>query len=51
VVLTEWPEFKDMDLRKVAAAMASPAIVDPRNIIEPSAARTAGCSYQGMGRS
>jgi UDPglucose 6-dehydrogenase len=51
VVLTEWPEFKDMDLRKVAAAMATPAIVDARNVIEPNDARAAGCSYAGLGRS
>jgi UDPglucose 6-dehydrogenase len=51
VVLTEWPEFRDLDLRKVAAAMVTPSIVDTRNIIEPADARTAGCTYAGMGRS
>jgi UDPglucose 6-dehydrogenase len=51
VVLTEWPEFRDFDLRKVAAAMTNPSIVDTRNIIEPNDARAAGCSYVGMGRS
>jgi UDPglucose 6-dehydrogenase len=51
VVLTEWPEFRDFDLRKVAAAMTRPSIVDTRNIIEPNDARAAGCSYVGMGRS
>jgi len=51
VVLTEWPDFADVDLRKVAAVMTTPAIVDTRNVIEPIAARAAGCSYIGMGRS
>jgi UDPglucose 6-dehydrogenase len=51
IVLTEWPEFKDLDLRKVAAAMVTPSIVDTRNIIEPNDARASGCSYVGMGRS
>ncbi|HEX4864415.1 MAG TPA: UDP-glucose/GDP-mannose dehydrogenase family protein, partial [Acidimicrobiales bacterium] len=51
VVLTEWPEFGEMDMRKVAAAMISPSIVDTRNMIEPNAARVAGCVYVGMGRS
>lgn len=50
VVLTEWPEFRQLDLRKVGAAMSHPAIVDTRNIIEPRAAWAAGCSYVGMGR-
>jgi len=51
VVLTEWPQFRDLDLAKVAAVMAHPAIVDTRNLLEPAEARAAGCTYQGMGRS
>ena len=51
VVLTEWPQFRDLDLGKVAAALARPAIVDTRNMLEPADARAAGCIYQGMGRS
>jgi UDPglucose 6-dehydrogenase len=50
VVLTEWPEFRDLDLAKVAAAMDRPAIVDTRNMLDPAAARSAGCDYVGMGR-
>jgi UDPglucose 6-dehydrogenase len=51
VVLTEWPEFRELDLAKVAAVMSQPSIVDTRNLLEPAAARAAGCRYQGMGRS
>ncbi len=51
VVLTEWPQFRDFDLTKVAAVMTNPAIVDTRNMLQPIAARAAGCTYQGMGRS
>ena len=51
VVLTEWPEFREFDLAKVAAAMDRPAIVDTRNMLDPAAARAAGCGYLGMGRS
>ena len=47
VILTEWPQFAELDLEKVAAAMARPAIVDTRNLLEPAAARAAGCFYQG----
>ncbi len=51
VVLTEWPQFAAFDLEKVAAVMATPAIVDTRNLLDPALARAAGCSYQGRGRS
>lgn len=51
VVLTEWPQFAELDLGKVAAAMPQPAIVDTRNMLDPADARAAGCSYRGMGRS
>jgi UDPglucose 6-dehydrogenase len=51
VILTEWPEFAEADLEQVAAIMATPAIVDTRNLLEPAVARAAGCVYQGRGRS
>jgi UDPglucose 6-dehydrogenase len=51
VVLTEWPEFRDLDLAKVASVMSTPAIVDTRNMLEPGTARRAGLTYLGMGRS
>jgi UDPglucose 6-dehydrogenase len=51
VVLTEWPEFRELDLSKVASMMAKPAIIDTRNMLEPTAARAAGFSYVGTGRS
>ena len=51
VILTEWPQFREFDLEKVASLMAWPAIVDTRNLLEPADARAAGCHYQGRGRS
>jgi UDPglucose 6-dehydrogenase len=51
VVLTEWPEFRDYDLQRAAAAMARPAVVDTRNMLQPDRARAAGMAYVGMGRS
>jgi UDPglucose 6-dehydrogenase len=50
-VLTEWSQFRDLDLVKIAALMAGPAIVDTRNLLDPIAARAAGFVYLGMGRS
>jgi UDPglucose 6-dehydrogenase len=49
-VLTEWDEFRWLDLERAAAAMSSPAIVDTRNVLDRSAARRAGFSYTGIGR-
>ena len=50
VVLTEWPEFRDLDVKKLAATMDNPAIVDTRNMLDPVVTRAAGCKYVGMGR-
>ena len=51
VVLTEWPQFREFDLCKVAGLMTRPVIVDTRNLLEPAEVRAAGCQYQGRGRS
>jgi UDPglucose 6-dehydrogenase len=49
-VLTEWEEFRWVDFKKVAEAMANPAVVDARNLLDPTAVRRAGFSYRGVGR-
>ncbi len=51
VVLTEWPQFADVDLARVSASMANPAVVDTRNLLDPAQVRAAGLRYTGMGRS
>ena len=51
VVLTEWPEFRDYDLARAAAAMGRAAVIDTRNMYVPAEARAAGFTYVGMGRS
>ncbi len=50
VVLTEWDEFRRLDFTKVAAQMASPRIVDARNLLDPAALRRLGFVYDGIGR-
>ncbi len=50
VVLTEWPQFAELDLAKVAATMIQPVIVDTRNLLDPAEARAAGFLYHGRGR-
>jgi UDPglucose 6-dehydrogenase len=51
VVLTEWPEFRDLDANKVAHVMRGTALVDCRNWLDGAAFRAAGVRYDGVGRS
>lgn len=50
IVLTEWNEFKEMNLDKVKKAMKSSAIIDGRNIYEPKKLQRLGFAYIGVGR-
>ena len=49
-VITEWNEFRALDLEAVRAVMAGDVLVDLRNIYQPGAARAAGFTYTGVGR-
>jgi UDPglucose 6-dehydrogenase len=50
VVLTEWDEFRWLDLGKVCGLMAEPCIVDARNLLEAAAVRRHGFRYDCLGR-
>jgi UDP-glucose 6-dehydrogenase len=50
VVVTEWNEFRRLDLGRVKASMRRPVIVDGRNIYDPQAMRDLGFTYRGIGR-
>ena len=49
-VLTEWDEFRFLDLAKVQSLMAGANIVDARNLLDPVAVRRHGFTYDGIGR-
>jgi UDPglucose 6-dehydrogenase len=49
-VLTEWDEFRWLDLERAGAAMAGRAIVDTRNVLDRWAAQRAGFTYTSIGR-
>src|SRR5689334_6827638 len=51
VLVTEWPEFAELDLAEVARAMRGNVLIDGRNLFDPAAARDAGLVYEGVGRS
>lgn len=50
VVVTEWAEFRQLDLKTLAGAMAAPVLIDGRNIFNPDDAVAAGFDYSGIGR-
>jgi UDPglucose 6-dehydrogenase len=51
VLVTEWPEFVDLDWDRVASVMTEPRIVfDGRNALDADAVRAAGLSYMAVGR-
>jgi UDPglucose 6-dehydrogenase len=50
VLVTEWPEFAELDWAEVAKRMANPLVVDGRNFLDPAALREAGFTYEGIGR-
>jgi len=51
LVLTEWNEFRALNLKKVRDSMKGDALVDLRNIYKPEDAKNAGFSYSGIGHS
>jgi UDPglucose 6-dehydrogenase len=50
VAMTEWDEFRGIDLAALRQIMATPVLVDLRNIYSPAQAALAGLTYHGIGR-
>jgi UDPglucose 6-dehydrogenase len=50
ILVTEWPEFAELDWATAAERMASPLVIDGRNFLDPKALRAAGFRYEGIGR-
>jgi UDPglucose 6-dehydrogenase len=50
VVVTEWNQFRSLDLGRLKLGMREPNIIDLRNVYEPDMVRSAGFRYVGMGR-
>ena len=49
-ILTEWDEFRALDLARVKSLLKSPILIDLRNIYPPEDVRDAGFSYSSIGR-
>lgn len=50
VIITEWAEFKEMDLTKVKSLLKTPVIIDGRNIFDPRKMKELGFTYSSIGR-
>jgi UDPglucose 6-dehydrogenase len=50
VIVTEWDEFRALDLDRIAAAMRGKVLVDLRNVYDREDAEQAGLTYHGVGR-
>ena len=50
VILTEWKEFKEIDLKRIKPLMKHPLIIDGRNIYNPEEMRKEGFVYISIGR-
>jgi UDPglucose 6-dehydrogenase len=50
IVVTEWNEFKQLDMNRLKEKMAEPNLIDGRNIYDPAYMRKLGFNYRAIGR-
>ncbi len=50
VILTEWDQFRALDLDRLKDLMGAPIIVDLRNVYRPEEVRARGFAYSSLGR-
>ena len=50
VILTEWEEFRTIDLYKVKKLLKAPVIIDARNLFDPTKMKQLGFTYRSIGR-
>jgi len=50
VIVTEWDEFKNMNLKRIKGLLNQPIIIDGRNIFEPEKMKKLGFVYKSIGR-
>ena len=50
VIITEWNQFRALDMERIRGLMNTPRIADLRNIYEPADIRDLGFKYVGVGR-
>jgi UDPglucose 6-dehydrogenase len=50
VLVTEWPQFAELDWAEAARRMARPLLIDGRNFLDPEKLTSMGFEYEGIGR-
>jgi len=50
ILITEWDEFKKLDMKKLSSLMSQSILVDSRNLFDPQEVTQAGFLYEGIGR-
>lgn len=50
LIVTEWDEFRGLDLNRIKTLMRRPVVIDGRNIYDPKTMRELGFVYRGVGR-
>ncbi len=50
VIITDWPEFKKLDLKKIKTLLNQPVIIDGRNMYDPEQIKKLGFVYKSIGR-
>jgi UDPglucose 6-dehydrogenase len=50
VLVTEWPEVREVDWEEAGRRMRGKVLVDGRNMLDPAALRALGFAYEGIGR-
>jgi UDPglucose 6-dehydrogenase len=50
IIVTEWNEFRQLDLQRLKESMKRPVIIDGRNLYEPDEMKALGFVYKGVGR-
>src|SRR5215813_331349 len=50
VIVTEWEEFRYLDLNQIGEVMNAKVLIDGRNLLDPQALEEAGFKYRGIGR-
>jgi len=50
VLMTEWNQFRNLDLDRIKSALKAPIFVDLRNVYEPARMASLGFQYTSVGR-
>jgi UDPglucose 6-dehydrogenase len=50
LLLTEWPEYRQLDWRRICQEMARPLVIDARNMLSPAEMKALGFEYDCFGR-